>query len=123
MDSRIIDLYNEELLHLRSEAAEFGREFPDTAARLALDENRVEDPYVERLLEGVAFLSARVRLKLEKQYLNLRSSYSKFCFQVGWPHHHPPASCRCSPTRPDPSSRVVPCIHVDRVCGEPARQH
>ena len=27
MESRIIDLYNEELLHLRSEAAEFGREF------------------------------------------------------------------------------------------------
>ena len=68
MDPRIIDLYNEELLHLRTEAAEFAREFPDRAARLALDENRVEDPYVERLLEGVAFLAARVRLKLDAQY-------------------------------------------------------
>ncbi len=68
MDPRIIDLYNEELLHLRSEAAEFAKEFPDRAARLALDENRAEDPYVERLLEGVAFLAARVRLKLEMQY-------------------------------------------------------
>ena len=29
MDPRIIDLYNEELLHLRSEAAEFAREYPD----------------------------------------------------------------------------------------------
>jgi len=68
MDPRIIDLYNEELLHLRSEAAEFAREYPDRAARLSLDENRAEDPYVERLLEGVAFLAARVRLKLETQY-------------------------------------------------------
>jgi type VI secretion system protein ImpG len=68
MDPRIIELYNEELLHLRGEAAEFAREFPDRAARLALDEKRVEDPYVERLLEGVAFLAARVRLKLEAQY-------------------------------------------------------
>ncbi len=68
MDPRIIDLYNDELLHLRTEAAEFAREFPDRAARLSLDENRVEDPYVERLLEGVAFLAARVRLKLESQY-------------------------------------------------------
>lgn len=68
MDPRIIDLYNEELLHLRTEASEFAREFPDRAARLALDENRVEDPYVERLLEGVAYLAARVRLKLDAQY-------------------------------------------------------
>jgi type VI secretion system protein ImpG len=68
MDPRIIDLYNDELLHLRTETAEFAREFPDRAARLSLDENRVEDPYVERLLEGVAFLAARVRLKLESQY-------------------------------------------------------
>ena len=68
MDPRLIDLYNDELLHLQTETAEFAREFPDRAARLAIDEGRVEDPYVGRLLEGVAFLAARVRLKLEKQY-------------------------------------------------------
>lgn len=68
MDPRIIEFYNEELLHLRGEATEFAREFPDRAGRLALDEKRVEDPYVERLLEGVAYLAARVRLKLDTQY-------------------------------------------------------
>lgn len=83
MESRIIELYNEELLHLRSEAAEFGREFPDRAARLALDEKRVEDPYVERLLEGVAFLSARVQLKLEKQYPEFTQQLLEVLFP-GW---------------------------------------
>ena len=68
MDPRILDLYNEELEQLRSETAEFAREYPDAAKRLSLDEKKVEDPYVERLLEGVAFLAARVRLKLEAQY-------------------------------------------------------
>lgn len=68
MDPRIIHLYNDELLHLRTEAQEFAREFPDRAARLSIDDNGVEDPYVERLLEGVAFLAARVRLKLDAQY-------------------------------------------------------
>lgn len=68
MDPRLIDLYNDELLHLQTETAEFAREFPERAARLAIDEGHVEDPYVGRLLEGVAFLAARVRLKLEKQY-------------------------------------------------------
>jgi type VI secretion system protein ImpG len=68
MDPRLIDLYNDELLHLRTETAEFAREFPERAARLAIDDGHVEDPYVERLIEGVAFLAARVRLKLDTQY-------------------------------------------------------
>ena len=83
MDPRLIDLYNEELLHLRSEAAEFAREFPDRAARLALDDKRVEDPYVERLLEGVAFLAARVRLKLDAQYPQFTQQLLNILFP-GW---------------------------------------
>lgn len=68
MDPRIIDLYNDELMHLRTETREFAREYPERAARLSIDDNGVEDPYVERLLEGVAYLAARVRLKLDAQY-------------------------------------------------------
>ena len=69
MDARLIDLYNEELVHLRGETREFAAEYSTAAAMLAMDKDgRVEDPYVERLLEGVAFLAARVRLKLDSQY-------------------------------------------------------
>ncbi|MBT9489211.1 MAG: type VI secretion system baseplate subunit TssF [Rubrivivax sp.] len=68
MDPRLIDYYNDELQHLRREAGEFGAEFKEAAGMLALNKGRVEDPYVERLLEGVAFLAARVRLKLDAQY-------------------------------------------------------
>ena len=42
-----------------------GRDFPKIAGRLALDRDAKEvcpDPYVERLLEGFAFLAARVHL-------------------------------------------------------------
>ena len=63
MDERLLDLYNLELRHLRETAAEFGRDFPKIAGRLALDREAKEicpDPYVERLLEGFAFLAARV---------------------------------------------------------------
>lgn len=68
MTRPIIDLYSEELLHLRTEAAEFARQFPDRAGRLNLLPGQTTDPYVERLLEGVAYLAARVRLKLDAQY-------------------------------------------------------
>ncbi|NML16545.1 type VI secretion system baseplate subunit TssF [Azohydromonas caseinilytica] len=68
MDPRLLRLYSDELTHLRELGAEFAREFPKIAERLALDGGvPVPDPYVERLLEGFAFLAARVQLKLESE--------------------------------------------------------
>ncbi len=71
MDERLLGLYNLELRHLRETAAEFGRDYPKIAGRLALDLDAKEicpDPYVERLLEGFAFLAARVHLKLDAEF-------------------------------------------------------
>ena len=71
MDDRLLDHYNTELRHLREMAGEFAREFPKIAGRLALDKDAKEicpDPYVERLLEGFAFLAARVHLKLDAEF-------------------------------------------------------
>ena len=71
MDERLLDLYNLELRHVRETAAEFGRDFPKIAGRLSLDPAAKEicpDPYVERLLEGFAFLAARVHLKLDAEF-------------------------------------------------------
>ena len=71
MDPTLLRLYNDELAYLRELGGEFARQFPKIAARLAMDGVEVADPYVERLLEGFAFLSARVRLKLEAEYPRL----------------------------------------------------
>ena len=67
MDPRLLRLYSDELSHLREVGAEFAREFPKIAARLGVEGMEVTDPYVERLLEGFAFLTARVQLKLEAE--------------------------------------------------------
>jgi len=68
MDPRLLRYYNQELQHLRETGAEFAREFPKVAGRLAMDGLEVSDPYVERLLEGVAFLAARVQLRLDAEF-------------------------------------------------------
>ena len=67
MDPRLLRLYSDELTHLRDVGAEFAEEFPRIASRLGLEGMEVADPYVERLLEGFAFLTARVQLKLEAE--------------------------------------------------------
>jgi type VI secretion system protein ImpG len=68
VDPRLLRLYNEELVHLREMGAEFAKQFPKIAGRLGMDGIEVADPYVERLLEGVGFLAARVQLKLEAEF-------------------------------------------------------
>jgi type VI secretion system protein ImpG len=68
MDPRLLQAYNDELLYLRETARRFGEEHPSVAGRLGLDGAAQVDPHVERLLEGVAFLGARVQLKLADQF-------------------------------------------------------
>ena len=68
MDRRLLDYYNRELQHVREVGAEFAREFPKIAGRLGLEGFECADPYVERLLEGFAFLAARVQLSVDAQF-------------------------------------------------------
>ncbi len=68
MDAKFLEFYNQELRFIRESGAEFAKEYPKIAGRLGIDGFDCSDPYVERLLEGFAFLSARVHLKLDSAY-------------------------------------------------------
>ncbi|MDM0117238.1 type VI secretion system baseplate subunit TssF [Variovorax sp. J22R133] len=70
MDPRLLGLYEQELRYFRESSAEFALAFPKIARRLSIpvDGQEVADPYVERLIEATAFLSARVGLKLDAEY-------------------------------------------------------
>jgi type VI secretion system protein ImpG len=54
--------YEAELAYLREQGREFSRAFPSTAGLLA---ERGDDPDVERLLEGFAFLASRIRERID----------------------------------------------------------
>jgi len=89
MDERLLNLYNTELRHLRDMAGEFAREYPKIAGRLALDRDAKEicpDPYVERLLEGFAWLAARVHLKLDAEF----PRFTQALLETVYPHYLSP---------------------------------
>jgi type VI secretion system protein ImpG len=71
MDPRLLRYYNQELRYLREMGTEFAREFPKIAGRLGMEGLEVADPYVERLIEGCAFLAARVQLKQDAEFPHL----------------------------------------------------
>ena len=74
MNKTLLDYYQENLEYLRDQASDFAREFPKIAARLEITENECADPYVERLLEGAAFLASRVERKLDESAPRLLES-------------------------------------------------
>ena len=65
MDKNFLKYYQNNLEYLRKLGGEFAKDFPKIASRLELTANECQDPYVERLLEGTAFLAARVEAKLD----------------------------------------------------------
>ena len=86
MDPRLLAHYNLELQHLRGLGAEFAADFPKIAGRLGLNGFECADPYVERLLEGFAFLAARVQLKLEDEF----PTFTQHLLEIVYPHYLAP---------------------------------
>ncbi|TPL75585.1 type VI secretion system baseplate subunit TssF [Mesorhizobium sp. B2-3-13] len=87
MDRVFVEYYEEELTHIRALAAEFADMHPAVARNLSLDTVPCPDPYVERLLDGVAFLAARTRLKVDAE----RSRFSRAVLDVLYPDLVAPA--------------------------------
>lgn len=74
MNEQFVEYYRKELTYIRERAGEFAQDYPKIAARLELDASGTDtcpDPFVERLLEGFAFLAARVQLKFDAEYPRL----------------------------------------------------
>lgn len=75
MDREFLDLYNRELEFINDHAAEFAREYPGIAERLGGLTQESQDPLIAGLLEGAAFLAARVQLKLKHEFAEFTNNY------------------------------------------------
>jgi type VI secretion system protein ImpG len=89
-----LDYYDRELDFIRRTAGEFAEKHQKVAGGLLVSQDgRCADPHVERLLEGFAFLAARVRKKIDDEYPEITDAF----LSVVYPHYQ----------RPIPSMAVV----------------
>jgi type VI secretion system protein ImpG len=104
MDTRLLRHYENELAFMRDMGAEFAQSYPKIAARLGMEGLEVLDPYVERLLEGVAFLSARVQLELDLQF----PAFTSNLLEIIYPHYLAPTpSMMVAAFTPDMANSAV----------------
>ncbi len=78
--------FQDELGHLKDLAVEFSKEHPALAPMLS---GPTADPDVERLLEGVAFLTAMLREKLDDEFPEIIHELMNLI----WPHYLRPIPC------------------------------
>lgn len=95
MHPKLREYYEKELSFLRGMGKEFADRFPSVAQRLDLGRFECADPYVERLLEGVAFLTARIQLKLDAEF----PGFTQYLLNMVYPHY----------LSPIPSMSIVHC--------------
>ena len=98
MRDELLFHYSQELTYLRYLGAEFANKYPKVASRLLLEAGKCEDPHVERLLEGFAFLAARIYLKIDDEFPEVVESL----LSILYPYY----------LRPIPSASVVQ-FHLD----------
>ena len=83
MNDEILRYYEAEMRYLREAGKEFAQTHPDRARLLNMDKVGDRDPYVERLFEGFAFLTARLRQKLDDELPELTEGLVSLL----WPHY------------------------------------
>ena len=83
--------YRAEYRYLVDEGREFAERYPDLARELNLLDSRGRDPNVERLLEGLAFLTSRVHKRLDDDFPHLVEGL----LSIIWPHHGQPIPSFC----------------------------
>lgn len=74
MNREFLELYNRELQLLYERSKDFADEFPGVAERLGGLTEETMDPGLVGLLQGSAFMAARVQLKLKSEFAEFTSS-------------------------------------------------
>ena len=93
MADELLPYYEKELAYIRQMGAEFSKEHPKVAGRLGISGDTIEDPHVSRLIEGFAYLNARIQHKLDDDFPELTDAL----LNVVFPHYQ----------RPIPSMSIV----------------
>ena len=105
MRDELLGYYERELTFLRQMGAQFAEKYPKIASRLALEPDRSEDPHVERLLEGFAFLAARIHLKIEDEFPEITGAL----LSILYPHYlRPNPSMSIAEFQMDPEQNTPP---------------
>ncbi|MGK5006943.1 type VI secretion system baseplate subunit TssF [Janthinobacterium sp. LB2P70] len=111
---QLLPYYERELGLFRQYTREFSSRYPKAAGRLLIAGETCEDPHVERLIQSVALLTARVAKRLDDAY----PQFTHSLLETLYPHYlRPVPSCsivRIAADEAPGGSQLAQVVHIAR---------
>lgn len=86
MIEELLPYYEKQLQEFGQQSREFAKKYPKIAQRLALNQEQIDDPHIERLIQAFSLISARIDKKLHDSY----EVFTRSIFEVMFPQYLKP---------------------------------
>ena len=79
----LLPYYEKQLQEFGRQSREFANKYPKIAQRLALNQEHIDDPHIERLIQAFSLISARIDKKLNDSY----EIFTRSIFEIMFPQY------------------------------------
>ena len=86
MIEELLPYYEKQLQEFGQQSREFSQKYPKIAQRLSLNQEQVDDPHIERLIQSFSLIAARIDKKLADSY----DIFTRSLFEVMFPQYLKP---------------------------------
>lgn len=86
MIEELLPYYEKQLQEFGQQSREFAQKYPKIAQRLSLNQEQIDDPHIERLIQAFSLVAARIDKKLADSY----EVFTRSLFQVMFPQYLKP---------------------------------
>ena len=86
MIEELLPYYEKQLQEFGQQSHEFAQKYPKIAQRLSLNQEQIDDPHIERLIQAFSLIAARIDKKLADSY----EVFTHSLFQVMFPQYLKP---------------------------------
>ena len=83
MIEQLLPYYEKQLQEFSQQSREFAQKYPKIAQRLSLNQEQIDDPHIERLIQAFSLIAARIDKKLEDSY----DVFTRALFEVMFPQY------------------------------------
>lgn len=101
MIEELLPYYEKQLQEFGQQSREFASKYPKIAQRLSLNQEQIDDPHIERLIQAFSLISARIDKKLADSY----DIFTRSIFEVMFPQY----------LKPFPACSVVSFEDVNKI--------
>lgn len=83
MIEQLLPYYEKQLQEFGQQSREFAQKYPKIAQRLSLNQEQIDDPHIERLIQAFSLIAARIDKKLADSY----DTFTYSLFEVMFPQY------------------------------------